>query len=245
MRNWLKGLLAFCLLGGAGGTAQAALDASLQQVQNAQVLLLRASTDLFIHRGEGRHAEQAALTEASLDRLRENLKNLEAWPLPPAARELLARLQPRLTAFEIKVRETLLYAPSEPDLPWEFNFEYSKLQRELLEDLTTLGQLLLQAQVQPLSDGEFQLLDLPAKVQYLAMRYTARAYVGDIETLADQQRHYFNQDIDVLAKRVQAELDALAGHPGDAEQQRRLHQVQLRWKFIYGRLLDYNEDMTP
>lgn len=38
---------------------QAAPDVALTQVQLAQVQVFRASTDLFVHRGEGGHAELA------------------------------------------------------------------------------------------------------------------------------------------------------------------------------------------
>ena len=45
---------------------QAAPDVALAQVQQPQVQVFRASTDLFIHRGEGGHAELAAKVQLLL-----------------------------------------------------------------------------------------------------------------------------------------------------------------------------------
>ncbi len=60
---------------------QAAPDVALAQVQQAQVQVFRASTDLFIHRGEGGHAELEAKVQADLGKLRESLATLQAQPL--------------------------------------------------------------------------------------------------------------------------------------------------------------------
>ena len=224
--------------------AQSAPDVALTQVQHAQVQVFRASTDLFIHRGEGGHAELAAKVQADLGKLRESMATLQAQPLTDSARLAMEQLQPPLSAFTALVEQTLAYNPSEPDLPWEFNFQYSKAQRELVAALEALEQQLLKGLAQPLSAADMRLQSLPAKVQYLAARYTARAYVGDIETLPEQQQHYLNQDIDVLAKQVDAELASLATEV-TGEQQQRLQRAQTRWKFIYSRLVGYNDNLVP
>ncbi|VXC36691.1 conserved exported hypothetical protein [Pseudomonas sp. 8BK] len=224
--------------------AHSAPDVALTQVQLAQVQVFRASTDLFIHRGEGGHAELAAKVQADLSKLRESLATLQAQPLTDSARLAMEQLQSPLATFTALVEQTLAYNPSEPDLPWEFNFQYSKAQRELVAALEALEQQLLKGQAQPLSAADLRLQSLPAKVQYLAARYTARAYVGDIETLPEQQQHYLNQDIDVLAKQVDAELATLATEL-TGEQQQRLQRAQTRWKFIYSRLVGYNDNLVP
>ncbi|MCZ4321564.1 hypothetical protein [Pseudomonas anguilliseptica] len=224
--------------------AHSAPDVALTQVQLAQVQVFRASTDLFIHRGEGGHAELAAKVQADLSKLRESLATLQAQPLTDSARLAMEQLQSPLATFTALVEQTLAYNPSEPDLPWEFNFQYSKAQRELVAALEALEQQLLKGQAQPLSAADLRLQSLPAKVQYLAARYTARAYVGDIETLPEQQQHYLNQDIDVLAKQVDAELATLATELTGVQQQR-LQRAQTRWKFIYSRLVGYNDNLVP
>ena len=219
-------------------------DVALTQVQLAQVQVFRASTDLFIHRGEGGHAELAAKVQADLSKLRESLATVQAQPLTDSARLAMEQLQPPLAAFVALVEQTLAYNPGEPDLPWEFNFQYSKAQRELVAALEALEQQLLKGLAQPLTSADLRLQSLPAKVQYLAARYTARAYVGDIETLPEQQQHYLNQDIDVLAKQVDAELATLATEL-TGEQQQRLQRALTRWKFIYSRLMGYNDNLVP
>jgi hypothetical protein len=227
-----------------GSIAQASPDVALTQVQLAQVQVFRASTDLFIHRGEGGHAELAAKVQADLSGLRESLATLQAQPLTDSARLAMEQLQSPLAAFIALVEQTLAHNPNEPDLPWEFNFQYSKAQRELVAALEAFEQQLLKGLAQPLSAADLRLQTLPAKVQYLAARYTARAYVGDIETLPEQQQHYLNQDIDVLAKQVDAELANLATEL-TAEQQQHLQRALTRWKFIYPRLVGYSDNLVP
>jgi len=242
-RNYTNCLLSLALVL-FSAIAQSAPDVALTQVQLAQVQVFRASTDLFIHRGEGGHTELAAKVQADLSKLRESLATLQAQPLTDSARLAMEQLQSPLAAFTALVEQTLAYNPSEPDLPWEFNFQYSKAQRELVAALEALEQQLLKGQAQPLSAADMRLQNLPAKVQYLAARYTARAYVGDIETLPEQQQHYLNQDIDVLAKQVDAELASLATEL-TGEQQQRLQRALTRWKFIYSRLVGYNDNLVP
>lgn len=242
-RNYTNCLLSLALVL-FSAIAQSAPDVALTQVQLAQVQVFRASTDLFIHRGEGGHTELAAKVQADLSKLRESLATLQAQPLTDSARLAMEQLQSPLAAFTALVEQTLAYNPSEPDLPWEFNFQYSKAQRELVAALEVLEQQLLKGQAQPLSAADMRLQNLPAKVQYLAARYTARAYVGDIETLPEQQQHYLNQDIDVLAKQVDGELASLATEL-TGEQQQRLQRALTRWKFIYSRLVGYNDNLVP
>ncbi|WAC43326.1 hypothetical protein OU997_13670 [Pseudomonas sp. SL4(2022)] len=224
---------------------QASPGVALVQVQQAQVQVFRTSTDLFIHRGEGGHAELAAKVQADLGKLRESLATLQAQAQSDSARLAMEQLQAPLAAFTALVEQTLAYKPGEPDLPWEFNFQYSKAQRELIAALESIEQQLLKGLAQPLSAADQRLQSLPAKVQYLAARYTARAYVGDIETLPEQQQHYLNQDIDVLAKQVEAELLSLNGELADEPARQRLQRASTRWKFIYPRLLDYSENLVP
>lgn len=244
MRRLYKSCLLLLGLLGISQLLQAAPDVALTQVQLAQVQVFRASTDLFVHRGEGGHAELATKVQADLGRLRASLDTLQAQPLTDSARLAVEQLQSPLAAFIALVEQTLAYSPGEPDLPWAFNFQYSKAQRELLVALEALEQQLLKGLAQPLPPADLRLQSLPAKVQYLAARYTARAYVGGIETLPEQQQHYLNQDIDVLAKQVDGELISLATELTAAQQQR-LQRALTRWKFIYARLVGYSDNLVP
>jgi hypothetical protein len=225
--------------------SQAALPPSLQHLQQAQIALFRAGTDLFMHRGEGRSAELAAQVEQDLQALSSHINALQQQALPPLAQQAFSNVPVLLTNFDQRVRQTLAYAPSEPDLPWEFNFEYSKAQRELWSALQDSSSALQQTQERPLSAADQLLLELPAKLQALATRYVARAYIGDIETLAEQQQLYIHQDIDQLAKSVNQDLQTLDQLRSDEASKKILALIHTRWNFIYARLLDYSNNMTP
>lgn len=222
--------------------ARADGEAPLRALQQAELAMFRAGTDLFVHRGEDRSAPQAALVEADLGVLQASLVELQGVPEVQAQ---VAELMPLQQRFSQRVRETLAYDPLDPDLPWEFNFEFSKVQRELWMALQDLRVSLLQVQKTPLTTDQLALLELPCKVQALAERYVARAYIGDIETLADQQQLYINQDLDQLAHGIDSTLTELNGRLIAADQQAKLKQVSIRWKFIYGPLRDYSKDMAP
>lgn len=223
----------------------AALAPSLQHLQQAEIALFRTGTDLFVHRGEGRSAEQAAQVERDLQALDSHVSALQQQASSPLAQQAFGNVPTLLHTFDQRVRQTLAYAPSEPDLPWEFNFEYSKAQRELWSALQDTSNALQQAQTDKLEPAEQLLLELPGKLQALATRYVARAYIGDIETLAEQQHLYIHQDIDQLAKSVNQDLQRLNQLRSDEASQQVLAQVNTRWKFIYARLLDYSNNMTP
>ena len=225
--------------------SQAALAPPLQHLQQAEIALFRTGTDLFMHRGEGRSAEQAAQVDRDLQALASHVRALQQQATSPLTQQALSNVPTLLDNFDQRVRQTLAYAPSEPDLPWEFNFEYSKAQRELWSALQDTRNALQQAQTDKLSAADQVLLELPGKLQALATRYVARAYIGDIETLAEQQQLYIHQDIDQLAKSVNQDLQSLSQLRPDDASQKILAQINTRWKFIYARLLDYSSNMTP
>jgi hypothetical protein len=223
----------------------AAIDTSLQHVQQAEVALFRAGADLFMHRGEGRTPEQASYVERDLKVLNQQLTALQQLPLSPLSQQAIAAAAPLLDDFSHQVRQILSYAPSQADLPWEANFQYSKAQYALWLALQEVNGTLEQSYGGALNEAEQLLLKLPAQVQSLATRYVARAYIGDIETPNEQQQFYISQDIDRLAKSVNNDLLRLQALRTDVDGQAQLKQIQLRWQFIYGHLLDYSNNMTP
>lgn len=223
----------------------AAIDASMQHLQQAEVALFRAGADLFMHRGEGRTVEQASYVERDLKALSQQLNALQQLPLSPLTQQAVAAAEQPQAHFAEQVRQILSYAPSQADLPWEANFEYSKAQYALWLALQDVKGALEQSHAGGLNEADRLLLKLPAEVQSLATRYIARAYIGDIETPNEQQQFYISQDIDALAKSVNADLLKLQLLRTSADDQGKLKQIQLRWQFIYGHLLDYTNNMTP
>lgn len=245
MQSMIRATLSALALGLFGSQSSAAIDISLQHVQRAEVALFRAGTDLFMHRGEGRTQEQASRVESDLKALKQQLSDLQQLPLSAPTQHAITATLPLLANFDSRVRQTLAYAPSEADLPWEANFEYSKAQYALWMALQEIGSSLEQTYGGNLNAADKLLLKLPGEVQSLATRYVARAYIGDIETPAEQQQLYIAQDIDQLAKSVNADLLALQSLLTSADQQANLKQIQTRWQFIYARLLDYTNNLTP
>ncbi|OHC25731.1 MAG: hypothetical protein A2Y50_07860 [Pseudomonadales bacterium RIFCSPLOWO2_12_59_9] len=245
MQSKIRATLAALALGLFSSQSPAAIDISLQHLQQSEVALFRAGTDLFMHRGEGRTQEQASQVDSDLKALNQHLSDLQQLPLSPLAQQAMTATQPLLANFDSRVRQTLAYAPSEADLPWEANFEYSKAQYALWMALQDVGSALEQTHGSNLNAADKLLLKLPGEVQSLATRYVARAYIGDIETPAEQQQLYIAQDIDLLAKSVNTDLLALQSLLTDADDQAKLKQIQVRWQFIYGRLLDYTNNLTP
>lgn len=245
MQSKIRATLSALALAMFSSQSPAAIDISLQHLQQSEVALFRAGTDLFMHRGEGRTQEQASQVETDLKMLNQHLSELQQLPLSPQAQQAMTAVQPLLGNFDSRVRQTLAYAPSEPDLPWEANFEYSKAQYALWTALQDVGSALEQTHGSSLNEADKLLLKLPGEVQSLATRYVARAYIGDIETPAEQQQLYITQDIDLLAKSVNADLLKLQALLTDADDQAQLKQIQIRWQFIYARLLDYQNNLTP
>lgn len=245
MQSTIRATLAALALGLFSSPSWAAIDISLQHLQKAEVALFRAGTDLFMHRGEGRTQEQASQVDSDLKTLSQQLTELQKLPLSPLAQQALTATQPLLANFDSQVRQTLAYAPSEADLPWEANFEYSKAQYALWMALQEVAGALEQTHGNKLNAADKLLLKLPGEVQSLATRYVARAYIGDIETPAEQQQLYIAQDIDQLAKSVNADLLTLQSLLTSDDEQAKLKQIQIRWQFIYARLLDYKNNLTP
>ncbi len=235
LNNKLRSLLGmvgvYCLC--VSSPLLAALSPQQQQTQDAQVAALQAATQLFMHRGEGRQPAQAELAEAALGSLQQHSQGLA-----------VGDLQASVPAYRQQVQQALAYDLSSPDLPWDFNLNFSNALSSVLQGLQ---QNAIAAKAQPTLSAEQALLwDLPARFQYLATRYTARAYVGDLEPLSEDANSFLAQDLDQQTAALDNDLKALAAAlEGRADVASRLRDVQIRWRFIHGRLLNYNDDMAP
>ncbi|MCJ8168954.1 hypothetical protein [Atopomonas sediminilitoris] len=227
---------AFVVLMSCMSGAYAALTPEQTQQQNAQVVALSAATQVFVHRGEGREQAKVAQADTDLQQLRSNLQGLPAAHAAPA--------QQALSAYEQQVRDALAYDPSSPDLPWDFNLNFSNALAALLQGLQQSGAVVQQNPA--LSPEQALLWDLPTRFQYLAARYTARAYVGDLEPLSEDTASFLAQDLDQQTKALDQDLTALANAlAARPEATQRVRDMQMRWRFIHGRLLNYDEDMAP
>ncbi len=78
------------------------------------------------------------------------------------------------------------------------------------------------------------------RLQYMAARYTARAYIGALHTL--DQPGYFDQDLKLLAEEMDQAILQLKQTGVSSEQ---LKPVSQRWRYIRGRYEDYQVNLAP
>ncbi|BFN26792.1 hypothetical protein PSCT_02378 [Pseudomonas sp. SCT] len=207
-RLWL--LLILAILPGFTEAAQAEPTSPLQSMQ---IHANRATSSLLLYRGEG-------FQKAHLLRLEEDIRALNAALLKvanptSALRESHLELQTRL-------REGASFGYKEDDMPWGWPLQMSKALRDFLTA----------ARAQQGADAE---AELPAKVEYLAVQYLSRAYIGSFEIAREQPDTYLGQDERNLVPAIDAQLAGLDGKRDPA-----LAKLKTRWDFLKVALEDMN-----
>ncbi len=182
-------------------------------LQNMQIHANRATSSLLLYRGEG-------FQKAHLLRLEDDLRALNAAlmqvPNPTSAlreshQELLARL-----------REGASFGTAEDDMPWGFPLQMSKALRDFLTAVRA-------------QQGADSQAELPAKVEYLAVQYLSRAYIGSFEIAREQPDTYLGQDERHLVPAIDAQLAEL-----DGKRDPLLAKLKTRWDFLRVALQDMN-----
>src|SRR5690606_36145379 len=170
----------------------------------------RATSSLLLYRGEG-------FQKAHLQRLESDIQALDTAlrSFPSANAELLAQ-HAELTA---KLREGAAFGYQEDDMPWGWPLEMSKALRDFLTAVRS-------------QQGADAHAELPAKVEYLAVQYLSRAYVGSFETAREQPDTYLGQDERELVPAIDGQLMQL-DDPAVAK-------LQVRWRFLKAALEDMN-----
>jgi len=176
-----------------------------------QIHANRATSSLLLYRGEG-------FQKAHLLRLEDDLRALNAAlmqvPNPTSAlreshQELLARL-----------REGASFGTAEDDMPWGFPLQMSKALRDFLTAVRA-------------QQGADSQAELPAKVEYLAVQYLSRAYIGSFEIAREQPDTYLGQDERHLVPAIDAQLAEL-----DGKRDPLLAKLKTRWDFLRVALQD-------
>ena len=192
-----------------GNLAQAAPMSAIDQVQ---LYANRATVSLLLLRGEG-------FQQAHLNRLQQDIADLQA-----ATREAVQNdpaLQPLSEKLVKQLQAGVAYGPDEDKMPWRYP-----------EDLAqSLRDLLTHASQQPSADPN---AELPAKVEYLAVQYLSRSYIGNFEIAREQPEHYLGQDERRLVPTIDEELARLDS------QDPQLNKLKMRWKYLRSALLDMN-----
>lgn len=193
-----------------GNFAQASPMSAIDQVQ---LYANRATVSLLLLRGEG-------FQQAHLNRLQQDIADLQA-----ATREAVQNdpaLQPLSEKLVKQLQAGVAYGPDEDKMPWRYP-----------EDLAqSLRDLLTHASQQPSANPN---AELPAKVEYLAVQYLSRSYIGTFEIAREQPDNYIGQDERVLVPDIDEEMKAL-----DDKNNPALAKLKTRWNFLRAALLDMN-----
>ncbi|GAA4650802.1 hypothetical protein GCM10023116_30850 [Kistimonas scapharcae] len=206
----------------------------LDTVRQLHMQVFRIGSDLFVQRGElglavDQQSVQAELQQAT--RLLEQIVSAESSGISDEQRDALKALWP---AYERKVADAAALDLHEQDFEWDFNLTYTEQLRELDALLEGIATSLS-------STPEQQLLYQQAvRIQYMAARYTARAYIGALHTL--DQDGYFDRDLNLLADDMDQALQQLSQAGVSSEQ---LKPVSQRWRYIRGRYQDYQVNLAP
>lgn len=180
--------------------------------EQVQVHASRATSSLLLLRGEGFQKVHQARLESDLQALAAALQSL------PQASDALRASHLELVT---QLRRGVSFGPNEDDVPWGYPQELSKALRDFLHVARQMPR-----------EGESE---LSAKVEYLAVQYLSRAYIGTFEIAREQPDTYLGQDERLLVPAVDAELATLDAEPSPA-----LAKLKVRWGYLKAALSDMN-----
>lgn len=193
-------------------SAQAS-SAQMTAAEQVQVFASRATGSLLLLRGEG-------FQEAHLARLDKDIADLES--ASQAAMSASSEIPGLTTKLVTQLRLGVSFGPNEDNVPWRYPEELA----QALRDLLTVARSVPDAT----AEGE-----LPGKVEYLAVQYLSRSYIGTFEIAREQPDNYIGQDERVLVPDIDAAMKNL-----DDKNNPALAKLKTRWNFLRAALLDMN-----
>ena len=199
-------------LGLLAGLSPLAFAEAVSPQEQVQVYASRATSSLLLLRGEGFQKSHQARLESDIQALAAALQSL---PQSSAA------LQSAHLELVTQLRRGVSFGPGEDDVPWGYPQDLSKALRDFLHAVR---------QQPGDSDSE-----LSAKVEYLAVQYLSRAYIGTFEIAREQPDTYLGQDERLLVPAVDAELAALDDKANPA-----IGKLKVRWGYLKAALSDMN-----
>jgi len=212
-RNSLIRLYFSLFIGIAASFSAVAQAAAMTAAEQVQVYASRATSSLLLVRGEG-------FQEEHLQRLEKDIADLETSA--QAAMSASSEIPGLTTKLVTQLRLGVSFGPNEDNMPWEYPQDLAKALRELLTV----------ARGVPNADP---LGELPAQVEYLAVQYLSRSYIGSFEIAREQPDNYVGQDERILVPQIDKELGSLDGKANPA-----VAKLQTRWKFLRAALMDMN-----
>jgi len=212
-RNPLIRLIFSITLGILTTVSAVAQAAAMTAAEQVQVYASRATCSLLLVRGEG-------FQEEFLTRLEKDIADLET--ASQAAMSASSEIPGLTTKLVTQLRLGVSFGPKEDDMPWDYPQDLAQSLRELL----TVARAVPDAD--PIGE-------LPAQVEYLAVQYLSRSYIGSFEIAREQPDNYVGQDERVLVPHIDKELGALDGKTNPT-----VAKLKTRWKFLRAALLDMN-----
>lgn len=205
IRVWIAGMI----LGLSPlGFAFAAAPLELLQI-NAS----RAVGSLAMYRGEGMQKLHSARVESDLAAFASAFQGTQE-----PSEELKAAYQELVK----QVRLGMTYGPEEDDMPWGYVADLSQALRVLL----------MQAHAAAKSSPEAL---VPVQIEYLAMQYLYRSYLGSFETARDRTDIYVGQDERTMLPEIDAVLAKM-----DAKADPAIAKLKTRWTYLRSALNDMN-----
>ena len=180
--------------------------------EQAQVFASRATSSLMLLRGEGFQRGHQERLEGDIQALDNALQRM---PQPSDA------LRRSHQALVTELRKGVSFGPSEDNVPWGYPQALSKSLRYFLHEVRQ----------QPNAGGS----ELPAKIEYLAVQYLSRSYIGTFEIAREQPDTYLGQDERLLVPAIDAELASLQGAASPE-----LDKLKVRWEYLKAALNDMN-----
>ena len=182
--------------------------------EQMQVYACRATSSLLLYRGEGFQADHA-------ERLNNDLAALDA--ALKSSTQVSDEVRATHTALVAELRRGAGFGHAEEDMPWGYPRELSKALREFLTAVNKLGTATPEQMV-------------PIQVEYLAVQYLFRSYIGTFEVAKEDTDLYLGQDERKLVPNIDGELSQLSATEQD--------KVRTRWQYLRVALNDLNSGTT-
>ncbi|UVE17988.1 hypothetical protein NVV93_00875 [Pseudomonas sp. LS44] len=189
----------------------------INPIEQMQVNACRATSSLLLYRGEGYqgiHLERMNNDLATLDQSMQSATGVSD--------EMRATHQ----ALVAELRRGAAFGHNDEDMAWSYPRDLSKGLRDFL--LATNKQS---------SNSEIE--QIPVQVEYLAVQYLYRSYLGSFEVAKENTDQYLGQDERKLVPVIDGELGQLqeTSTPG-------LAKIKVRWNYLKVAFSDLNSGVT-
>jgi hypothetical protein len=182
-----------------------------------QVHACRATSSLLLYRGEGFQSQHLERLHQDLAALATTLQGVSG--ASPELRQAHQELTDEL-------RRGLSFGYNEEDVPWDYTQRLSKALRDFLTQASSQA-----------DSGPLELI--PVQVEYLAVQYLFRSYIGTFEIAREAGDHYLGQDERKLVPILDAEFAQL-----EASQPQAMAKLRPRWQYLRVALSDLNSGTT-